>query len=47
MDKSSLDVHTAKMRIILAGVRLLYDGDVIDIPVSRLPEDVASEELAA
>jgi hypothetical protein len=35
------------MRVTLAGVRLLYDGDVIDIPVSPVPEDIASEELAA
>jgi hypothetical protein len=35
------------MRIILAGVKPLCDGDVIDIPVSLVPEDIASEELAA
>jgi len=38
--------HRKKIRIILARVRLLYDGDVIDIPVSPVPEDIASEELA-
>jgi hypothetical protein len=34
------------MRIILAGVKLLCDGDVIDTPVSPVPEDIVSEELA-
>jgi hypothetical protein len=35
------------MRFIFAGVRLLCDGDVIDIAVSPVPGDTASEELAA
>ena len=34
-----------KMRIILAGVRLLYDGDVIDIPVSPVPKTLHQKSL--